>query len=521
MGLKFGNFASSKLVTPPSGTAGLSFVVTPGEGALFPTLAAGDWCYCVLKTASLVREVVRVTARSTDSFTIGTAGRGLDGSSAYASWGVGDVVELCLTNLALLDALADSGRWVAAGGTADAITANYTPDIYALVDGQLCFVRAGAANATATPTFAPDGLTAYTITLDGGAALSPGNIAGAGHELILRYNLANTRWELLNPKTKIGDTIFPVTAELAADAMTLTLKPCVLDFRSPTLTTGVPNTRNVTADVATVISSGSTGGTTSAVASKIMLLAIDNAGTVELAWCNSSLVLDETALISTTAEGGAGAADSAAVIYSTTARSNVPFRVVGYVNSTQTTAGTWAQTPALVQGYGGGVMNAATATTATTATDTASKTGTGSTYVTNTSPTLVTPALGTPISANLSNCTGLPIAGGGTGETTALAAFAALAGAQSIGTSGYAKIGELLVQWGQATSSGTAIGNTTVTFPIAFSAIYAAFGDRISAGYGGQAAPASLSTSGATFTASTGSSGESGILVYWLAIGKI
>jgi hypothetical protein len=84
-------------------------------------------------------------------------------------------------------------------------------------------------------------------------------------------------------------------------------------------------------------------------------LALDNAGTVELAVVNISggTDLTETGLISTTAEGGAGAADSASVVYSTTARTNVAYRVVGYVESTQTTAGTWAVTPSTIQGYGG------------------------------------------------------------------------------------------------------------------------------------------------------------------------
>ena len=90
-------------------------------------------------------------------------------------------------------------NWVAAGGTADAITATYSPAITALVDGQICFVRAGAANTTTTPTFSPNGLTARTIVKNGAVALVAGDIVGANHELCLRYNLANTRWELLNP----------------------------------------------------------------------------------------------------------------------------------------------------------------------------------------------------------------------------------------------------------------------------------------------------------------------------------
>jgi len=52
-------------------------------------------------------------------------------------------------------------------------------------------------------------------------------------------------------------------------------------------------------------------------------------------------------------------------------------------------------------------------------------TGSGS-PVRATSPTLVTPALGTPASGTLTNCIGLPIAGGGTGATTAAAARTAL-----------------------------------------------------------------------------------------------
>ena len=90
-------------------------------------------------------------------------------------------------------------NWVAAGGTADAITATYDIPVTALVDGQICFVRASAANATTTPTFSPNSLTARTIVKNGAQALAAGDIRAAGHELILRYNLANTRWELLNP----------------------------------------------------------------------------------------------------------------------------------------------------------------------------------------------------------------------------------------------------------------------------------------------------------------------------------
>ncbi len=91
--------------------------------------------------------------------------------------------------------------WAVAAGTADAITAAFTPEITALYDGLAVGVRAAAANATTTPTFKPDSMPPMTITKKGGSALVAGDIVGANHELLLRLNLANARWELLNPHT--------------------------------------------------------------------------------------------------------------------------------------------------------------------------------------------------------------------------------------------------------------------------------------------------------------------------------
>jgi len=54
------------------------------------------------------------------------------------------------------------------------------------------------------------------------------------------------------------------------------------------------------------------------------------------------------------------------------------------------------------------------------------ETGTGALVFAN-SPTLVTPALGTPASGVLTNCTGLPVEGGGTGRATGTTAYALIA----------------------------------------------------------------------------------------------
>lgn len=149
--------------------------------------------------------------------------------------------------------------------------------------------------------------------------------------------------------------IYPVSASVNASAMTVTLNPCSLAFRSTTLGSGTTSTATVTSPITMTVSSGSTLGTVNNTQSQIVVLAINNAGTIELAVVNiaGGNNLDETTLITTTAEGGAGAADSASTIYSTTARSSVAFRVVGVIISTQATAGTWITAPSTIQGMGG------------------------------------------------------------------------------------------------------------------------------------------------------------------------
>lgn len=162
-----------------------------------------------------------------------------------------------------------------------------------------------------------------------------------------------------------------LTVTMAANAVTVALKtlagsdpsasdPVSIVFRSATATTGNYAVRSVTAALSVVISSGSSLGTLNNTLSRIYVGALDNAGTVELCVWNpvntSGLFsVSESDLISTTAEGGAGAADSAHVPYSTTARSNVYARYLGYFESTQVTAGTWASAATKIQLMGPGV----------------------------------------------------------------------------------------------------------------------------------------------------------------------
>jgi hypothetical protein len=159
--------------------------------------------------------------------------------------------------------------------------------------------------------------------------------------------------------TNAFSKVFSISASVAANALTISASPLSLDFRSVTLGSGTVTTVSGT-PANLVISSGSTLGTVNAVDSRIVVIALNNAGTIELAAVNISggTQLDETNLISTTAEGGSGGADSATVVYSTTARTSLAYRVIGFIQSTQATAGTWATAPSTIQGVGGQALAA-------------------------------------------------------------------------------------------------------------------------------------------------------------------
>lgn len=267
------------------------------------------------------------------------------GTGASGSWGI-DITGTAALSLAHPIA--------AAAGTADAITATFSPAITAWTNGLRFTLTGCSANATTTPTVNPNGIGAKTIVNQGNLPLIIGDMPPQAD---LQYNSTYDAVVLLNPLEVTEAPVVTVTDN--ANARTFTLQPCVLMFRSATLTSGSVVKRRVPSAITFTFSSGSTAGSLNAVQSDIAAIAIDNAGTVELAANNlaGGVDLSEAGVISTTAEGGAGAANSATVVYSPTARTNVAYRVVGLVRSTQATAGTWATAPSLIQGQGGNALS--------------------------------------------------------------------------------------------------------------------------------------------------------------------
>jgi hypothetical protein len=164
-----------------------------------------------------------------------------------------------------------------------------------------------------------------------------------------------------------------LAASVESNALTIAVKgadgndpsaanPVLIPFRSATAATGTPVIRSLTAATSLVISSGSTLGTANSTAFRLWIVLFDDGGTLRLGAIKTlsgtnTYPLRDDVIASSTAEGGAGAADSAHVIYTGTAASAKALRVLGYMDwsSGLGTAGTWSAGPTKIQLYGPGV----------------------------------------------------------------------------------------------------------------------------------------------------------------------
>ena len=96
--MSFTNNAATTLASSITSVA-TSLTVASGTGTLFPALSGSQYFWCTLANNAGTVEIVKVTARSTDTFTIT---RAQDNTSAV-SWSSGDKVELRLVAAALND----------------------------------------------------------------------------------------------------------------------------------------------------------------------------------------------------------------------------------------------------------------------------------------------------------------------------------------------------------------------------------------------------------------------------------
>lgn len=138
--------------------------------------------------------------------------------------------------------------------------------------------------------------------------------------------------------------------------------PVAIVIRNTAAGSGDYTILSLTAATSIVISSGSTMGALNSTAFRLWLVAFNDAGTARLGVIKAAssagiYPLAGFGIASSTAEGGAGAADNAQTFYTGVAVASKPYTVLGYSTweSGLAAAGTWGTAPTRVQLFGPGV----------------------------------------------------------------------------------------------------------------------------------------------------------------------
>lgn len=147
MAIKFANNATGTLASGIS-SAATAITLTAGQGALFPALSVGDHFYATIYNSSNQLEIVKATAKSTDTLTVV---RGQQGTTARA-YAAGDRIDLRVTAGALEDVTAgalpiEGGTITGDLGVDGALTVDGATDVQALtVHGNSSFTKAPSIN---------------------------------------------------------------------------------------------------------------------------------------------------------------------------------------------------------------------------------------------------------------------------------------------------------------------------------------------------------------------------------------
>ena len=203
----------------------------------------------------------------------------------------------------------------------------------------------GSISTTGTATFGGNTAVTGTISATGGITSSTTavtqSVGDNSTKIATTAFVASTSAKAkIQPLTVSGPT---------GGVITLTLAPTTLDFRDTNTGSGTITSVSNSSSLTIQLVGAATLGAVSGVQTRIAVLAIYNStiAAMELAVVNviGGAQIDECNIVNTSA---VSSGTSASVFYSTTARSSVAYRVVGFIDATNT-SGSWTAL-SLIQG---------------------------------------------------------------------------------------------------------------------------------------------------------------------------
>jgi hypothetical protein len=185
MAVLYANNATTTLAASITNSA-TSLSVAAGKGALFPAIGGSDYFYVTLTNTAGAIEIVKVTARSVDTFTVT---RGQDGTTGLA-WAAGDKVDLRITKAVLDDLKTDAKASLSSTNVTTAL--GYTPYNATNPSGYITGITSGMV--TTALGYTP--LSNATSYLPLGGGTLTGNVSNTG---------GMTAWNATTPGTGVGN----------------------------------------------------------------------------------------------------------------------------------------------------------------------------------------------------------------------------------------------------------------------------------------------------------------------------
>lgn len=170
---------------------------------------------------------------------------------------------------------------------------------------------------------------------------------GSGFQTITTgANIDSPVWaENYTLATSVGSNALTIALKTKAGTDPSSSDPVKVAFRNATSATGDYTVLTITSALSITVSAGSTLGMISGNSSSIWVYLFNDSGTPRLGVSQS--FFNEMTVRSSTAEGGAGAADSNKIIYTSTAVTNKAVRILALMVGSNTT-GNWTAVPTIV-----------------------------------------------------------------------------------------------------------------------------------------------------------------------------